>query len=154
MEISDRAVENILGTWPVGVLSTYGRESIHSVPIVFVPVDGDVYTPVDGKPKSGRRLQRIVDIERDPRFTLLLQNYSEDWTELWWLRLSGRAGIVADDEADGSTERVVACLRAKYVPYEQTTVLAGAGELIRLTLSAQTAWAWQGVDWLERRFTR
>jgi hypothetical protein len=34
-----------------------------------------------------------VNIERDPRVSLLVQHSDRDWTRLWWVRVDGHAGI-------------------------------------------------------------
>ncbi len=39
-----------------------------AVPVCFVYLNGCVYTPVDEKPKSGRRLKRLRNIEANPRW--------------------------------------------------------------------------------------
>jgi len=83
------------------------------VPICFA-LDGDVlYTAVDEKPKRTRRLARLADIERDPRVEVVIDHYDEDWSELWWVRLRGRARVV---EHDG---RALELLRAKYPQYRE-----------------------------------
>jgi PPOX class probable F420-dependent enzyme len=66
----------------------------HVVPVVFA-LDGDtIWLMVDEKPKRHRRLQRLIDIERDPRASLLVDAYEEDWNRLWWVRADGRARLV------------------------------------------------------------
>lgn len=71
----------------------------HIVPITFAVHDTTVVTMVDHKPKSATRLQRLVNIERHPSVTVLADRYSEDWSELWWVRVDGRAEIHEDDKA-------------------------------------------------------
>ena len=153
MPIPDETVRRILRSWPVGVLSTYGAGCIHSVPVVFVTVGADIYSPIDGKPKSGRVLQRITDLSRDDRFTLLLQHYEADWRALWWLRLRGRGHVTGVPELDGSLlDKIVTGLRVKYPQYEQTEVLRPPGQVLHLRMTEATAWAAAGDDWLERTF--
>jgi PPOX class probable F420-dependent enzyme len=84
------------------------------VPICFVVIDDVVWTPLDEKPKSVadvRRLARVRDIERDSRVTLLVDRWSEDWSELAWLRIRGRARVVESDPT------AVAALRSRYPQY-------------------------------------
>jgi len=86
------------------------------VPVCFVVIDDVVWTPLDEKPKrvdDPLDLARVRDIERDPRVTLLVDRWSEDWSELGWLRISGRATVV-DGEAS-----IIAALRAKYTQYAE-----------------------------------
>lgn len=150
--ISTATTNRILASWPVGVLSTYGKHAIHSVPIVFAVVGDGVFSPIDGKPKSGRRLQRVRDIERDPRYTLLLQHYDDDWRQLWWLRITGEARVVTGAELDDGVYRdVIAALRNKYVQYQETAVLDESGQLLHLSANDRTAWAFAGLEWLEQQ---
>jgi PPOX class probable F420-dependent enzyme len=95
------------------------------VPICFVAVDGTpciVYTPVDEKPKRStdpQSLGRLRDIAADPRVSLLVDRWSEDWPRLAWLRLDGTATVLepgADDIGAEHASAVVA-LRAKYPQY-------------------------------------
>ena len=61
----------------------------HVVPICFA-IDGDMlYTAVDEKPKRTRALQRLRNIEANPRVEVLIDHCDEDWSQLWWVRLRG-----------------------------------------------------------------
>ncbi|MDZ7683782.1 MAG: pyridoxamine 5'-phosphate oxidase family protein [Gammaproteobacteria bacterium] len=142
-------IEKILQSWPVGVLSTFGTDGIDSVPIVFVFAEGALYSPVDAKPKSGRKLARIENLERDPRYTLLLQHYDEDWTQLWWLRIRGRG---APMERGNEAGDVIDALRAKYPQYRTGSLLDSNAPLLRLDIETRRVWAYQGKDWLASRF--
>lgn len=77
------------------VLGTVDAEfGVHLVPVVYTVVsDGRVVIAVDSKPKRSRRLRRLVNIEADPRVTLLVDHYDDDWRRLWWVRVDGRAAI-------------------------------------------------------------
>jgi hypothetical protein len=46
--------------------------------------------------------------------SLLVDRWSEDWSELAWLRIGGRATLV---EADAVPPGVIAALRAKHPQY-------------------------------------
>ena len=89
---------------------------VHLVPIVFV-LEGDrLYTAVDAKPKSSRALRRIENARRDPRVTVLVDRYEEDWASLWWVRLRGQARVL--DEG-GEAAHALDLLRAKYEQYAE-----------------------------------
>ena len=73
----------------------------HLVPVVFAVDDPDaaaavIYTAVDGKPKSTQRLRRLANIEHNPRVSLLVDHYADDWTQLWWVRADGTATVHVD----------------------------------------------------------
>jgi PPOX class probable F420-dependent enzyme len=89
----------------------------HLVPIVFALAGGTLYTAVDAKPKRSRRLQRIENARERPDVTLLVDEYEDDWSRLWWVRLRGRARVLESGE---EAERGLALLREKYAQYRQT----------------------------------
>ena len=64
-------------------------------------------------------LARVRDIAADPRVTILVDRWDEDWTRLAWLRAEGRATLL-DPGADTEHAAVVAALRAKYPQYATT----------------------------------
>lgn len=55
-------------------------------------------TMIDHKPKTTQRLQRLINIEHDPRVSLIVDHYSEEWDELWWVRADGTATVHHQDE--------------------------------------------------------
>jgi PPOX class probable F420-dependent enzyme len=69
------------------------------VPVTFALLDGGperMVTAVDHKPKSTIRLRRLRNITTHPDVTVLVDHYENDWDRLWWVRLRGRATVVAD----------------------------------------------------------
>ena len=119
----------------VARLATLDGERPHLVPVVFCVLDGAVVIPVDGKPKSGARLKRLRNIERNPAVAILVDRYSDDWTDLCWTRIDGRAEIVVTDD------RVRAALRAKYPQYEHVEIGSTA---IRVTIEGVVSWSARG----------
>jgi PPOX class probable F420-dependent enzyme len=86
----------------------------HLVPIVFA-LDGDtLYSAVDRKPKRSQTLRRIENARVRPDVTILVDHYENDWRQLWWIRLRGRARVLDDGE---ERERALALLRDKYPQY-------------------------------------
>ena len=98
------------------------------VPVCFVlddEPDGQgrpiLYSPVDEKPKASadpRRLGRVQDLLVLPAVTVLIDRWSEDWTHLGWMRLTGR-GVLLEPEPREEAEHAaaIAALRAKYPQY-------------------------------------
>ncbi|MGN6199100.1 TIGR03668 family PPOX class F420-dependent oxidoreductase [Humibacter sp.] len=107
----------------------------HVVPVTFA-VEGDlVYTAVDHKPKSARSLLRLDNVARHPRVALLADHYSDDWDELWWVRVDGRASVVTDaDEARHPIDALVE-------RYEQYREHRPAGPVIVIRVDHWTGWA-------------
>lgn len=83
----------------------------HLIPVVFVLEGDTVWLMVDEKPKRHRRLQRLVNVRAEPRVSLLVDAYDEDWSRLWWVRADGRAQIVGDGP---NLERALDLLLDKY----------------------------------------
>lgn len=123
---------------PVAVLATVGADGIpHLVPVVFAMPAGrtDVlYTAVDAKPKSTRRLRRLANIEANPAVSLLVDHYDDDWTRLWWVRIDGTAAIHlrGEDVAAG-----YAALRAKYAQYQRVEL---DGPVVTVQIRRWSSW--------------
>lgn len=97
----------------VAVLATTGAQRPHLVPVVFAVAGDLIYTAVDHKPKRTRLLQRLSNIRSNPAVSLLVDEYDEDWSLLWWVRADGTAEIVEASEADDGLSR----LEDKYPQY-------------------------------------
>lgn len=82
--------------------------------MVFACAGSWLYVPVDGKPKSGKPLLRVRNIAHEPRVSLLVDHYAEDWTTLWWVRVDGHATVT---EETGTVTTAHELLRAKYPQY-------------------------------------
>ncbi|MPV35699.1 TIGR03668 family PPOX class F420-dependent oxidoreductase [Georgenia subflava] len=109
----------------------------HIVPVTFA-VDGDVvWSAVDDKPKSTRRLQRLANIAAHPAVSLLVDRYDNDWSALWWVRADGPASIT--DLAD--TAEVHAALTELAAKYPQYAEVPPAGPLIRIGVTSWHAWS-------------
>ena len=119
----------------VAILATIGSDGRpHLVPFTFA-LDGDVlYSAIDAKPKSTRALKRLDNIRRDPRVAILVEQYEDDWSRLWWCRLEGTARVL-----DGGTEaeRGAELLASKYPQYHSQTP---KGPWIVMSVEAVAGW--------------
>jgi PPOX class probable F420-dependent enzyme len=88
------------------------------VPVCFVLwTDGRLWIALDEKPKRDddpRSLARVRDILERPSVALLVERWSEDWSQLAWLRLTGRASLV---EPSAVPAGVIGALRERYPQY-------------------------------------
>ncbi len=138
MSLPDAEVQARLDTWPVARLATIGADGRpHLVPIVFARSSGALWSPIDGKPKRGGELARLRNIERDPRVSLLLVHYHDDWNQLWWIRIDGRASLLGGG-ADAEAE---AALRRKYPQYAMTPLFRDEPLLLRIDPESITSWS-------------
>ena len=88
----------------VARLATVNRDgSPHLVPICFALVGDRVVTVVDQKPKTTTNLRRLDNVRAHPAVTVLVDHWDEDWSNLWWIRVDGRASVV-DADAGGRTD--------------------------------------------------
>jgi PPOX class probable F420-dependent enzyme len=117
------------------------------VPICFVVSDGVdgrpvLHTPLDEKPKrvaDPRDLERVRDIAANPTVGLLVDRWSEDWSQLGWLRLAGRAALIEPDgPAAAEHATAVEALRAKYPQY--ATHRLEERPIIRIEVEQARSW--------------
>ncbi len=113
--MDEAALGERLMTEPVARLATVGRDGApHLVPVCFALTAGRIVTAVDAKPKSTAQLRRLDHVNHEPRVTLLVDHYEDDWTRLWWVRVDGLAAVTA---SGADYEEAIAALVARYAPY-------------------------------------
>jgi PPOX class probable F420-dependent enzyme len=106
----------------------------HLVPFCFA-LSGDVlYSAVDQKKKRSRRLRRLDNVARDPRVTVLVDHYEEDWSRLWWVSLACRAREL---EPGVEAERALRLLIGKYPQYVE---LPPEGPVLRIEIERWSGW--------------
>ena len=119
----------------VARLATVTARGPRLVPVTFAWHQGVAVWAVDTvKPKRGRRLRRLADIEADPRVSMLADHYSEDWARLWWVELRGTAAILQGEAAAAA----IAALAARYAPYRDAPP---PGPAVAITPVAWTWWS-------------
>jgi PPOX class probable F420-dependent enzyme len=120
----------------VARLATVGSDGQpHLVPICFVLLGDVVYSAVDQKPKRSARLRRLANVRATGRASVLVDEYREDWRELWWVRLDGLARVVDDPP---EAERALAALAGKYQQYAQQPP---AGPVLAVTVTRWSSWS-------------
>jgi len=119
----------------VGRLATVTADGRpHVVPCCFAVGGDHVYSSVDHKPKSTRRLRRLANLRGNPNAALLVDHYADDWSTLWWVRVDG-TGRVLDDGPE--LEHAIALLVAKYRQYRRDPP---AGPVIAIDVTAWRGW--------------
>ena len=114
------------------------------VPVCFALIDAaepEIYTPLDDKPKQAgnpRDLARVRDILARPDVSLLADRWSEDWSQLGWLRVLGRASVTEPGDAPDEHAAAVAALRARYPQYADHHL--EDRPLIRIAVVAARSW--------------
>jgi PPOX class probable F420-dependent enzyme len=113
--VDEATMRRRLGEARVGRLATVTPAGApHAVPCCFA-LDGDrIVSAVDAKPKSTLALARLANLAAHPRAALLVDHWSEDWDELWWVRVDGAGRVV---ESGPEREAALDRLAAKYEQY-------------------------------------
>lgn len=107
-----------LETARIGRLATADSEGCpHVVPVCFAFVGDQIVTPIDEKPQTVApdTLRRSRDISENPRVALVVDHYTEDWSDLGWVQIRGTATCLGPDAT--AHVSAVAALRVKYDQY-------------------------------------
>ncbi|HZA48265.1 MAG TPA: TIGR03668 family PPOX class F420-dependent oxidoreductase [Nitrososphaera sp.] len=111
----------------------------HIVPVVFVFDGNHFFIPVDEKRKAAKpeKLKRISNIQDNPNVALLIDQYDEDWTKLFFVMIQGKALVASKREGDIQVRRAYSKLMTKYVQYQKV----GVGEMcIKITPKKMASW--------------
>ncbi len=89
----------------------------HVIPICFVFDGTHFYSPIDAKPKRAApaKLKRLKNIRGNPKVSLVIDYYDEDWRNLAYLLVFGKARILQSGEKH---RLAVKLLRRKYPQYQ------------------------------------
>ena len=121
----------------VGRLATSSADAEpHVIPCVYALLDGAVYSVVDEKPKSGRRLLRLRNIDSSGRAALVVDHYEEDWAGLAFVLIRGPASVIAP--GDPRYAPALNALREKYPQYREMSL--EDSEMIVLETERWVAW--------------
>jgi PPOX class probable F420-dependent enzyme len=113
-----------------GRLATANRDGApHVIPVCYACDGGSLYIALDAKPKrvAPARLRRVRNILENPQVALVVDRYSDDWSELAYVLIQGSAVLLPPGDPEHS--RAVALLRERYrqyhaMPIEQQPVIA------------------------------
>ena len=124
----------------VGRLATASRDGRPLVvPVCYVFDGGRFYSAVDAKPKRTRELRRLRNIADNPRVSVVVDEYDEDWTRLRYVIVEGRADVLTDGDEFG---RAVDLLVAKYAQYRTLALARDTGLVIRIVPDRLLHWRW------------
>jgi len=145
--LSPSTIEHLLDTWPVARLATTRPGGPpHQVPVVFVHHAGQLWSPVDIKPKRNSELVRVQNALANPAGSLLLDQYSDDWSQLWWLRVEVEIRVIRlrdthPEKLCGDLAGAVEALRLKYPQYQGTAVLRDPPTLLAMRPLRFSSWS-------------
>jgi PPOX class probable F420-dependent enzyme len=110
----------------------------HLVPIVFALLgEHTLVTAVDHKRKRTLALRRLRNISQNPAVSLLVDEYGDDWDQLWWARADGLARVVTPDMEPELRIEAIDTLVARYVQYAHWRP---SGDLIVVDVQRWSGW--------------
>jgi len=121
----------------LGTADTSGQPLV--VPICYAFDGESLFSAIDAKPKarSPQGLKRIRNIRENPKVSVVIDRYDEEWTKLRYVIIQGRARILTDG---GDFSRGVDLLLAKYPQYRAMGLSREAGLMIRIDPARVTQW--------------
>ncbi len=145
LTLAERALLADARTATLATIDPDGHPRLVPVCFVLAPLENRgrpvLHTPIDEKPKSTTdpyALARVRDIRERPVVSLLVQRWSENWDELAWLRVTGRAKVVEPTPRDVGARAVARALRIKYSQYAEHDL--ESRPLIMVTIERATSW--------------
>jgi PPOX class probable F420-dependent enzyme len=140
MDAIPAAVAGFIAAGRVGRLATAdvsGQPLV--VPICYAFDGASLFSAIDAKPKTPgpKGLKRIRNIRENPRVSVVIDRYDEDWTRLRYVIIQGRAEILTDG---GDFARGVDLLLAKYPQYRSMGLNRDAGLMIKVEPARVTEW--------------
>lgn len=109
------------------------------VPICYAFDGESLFSAVDAKPKRQQpeRLKRIRNIRENPKVSVVIDRYDEDWARLAYVIIQGDAEILTDG-ADFS--RGADLLLAKYPQYHAMGLSRESGLMIKVKSTRVLQW--------------
>jgi PPOX class probable F420-dependent enzyme len=114
-----------------------GEGQPHVIPVCFVFDGRHFYSSIDEKPKSTAPLdlKRVRNIKENPRVSLVVDRYDENWTRLAYVLAFGAARIIM---RGANHQHAVRLLRKKYPQYRSMAIDSRAMIVVKPT--RWTAW--------------
>jgi nitroimidazol reductase NimA-like FMN-containing flavoprotein (pyridoxamine 5'-phosphate oxidase superfamily) len=120
----------------VSRIATAGAGGVsHLVPVCHVLQGGKLYLG------SGKRGRKIRNVHANPRLTLTVDDYAEDWAALRGVMVQGRARVI---ERGPRFRRIRRALYRKYSQYPPDAAL-GESDSVILELTPTHVFTW-GLD--------
>jgi PPOX class probable F420-dependent enzyme len=141
LDIDESTLEFIRGHRVAHLATSDAGAQPAAVPICYA-FDGErFYVALDEKPKSvaDHELKRVRNIRANPRVALVIDDYSEDWSELVYVLISGTAEILSPGQDASEHARAVELLREKYPQYRSMAL--DERPMIKITPARFKRWA-------------
>ena len=107
------------------------------VPVCYAFDGVRCYSAVDAKPKRTRNLRRLSNIAENPAVSLVVDRWDEDWSQLCWVIVEGRAEVLT---RGSEFSRAIDLLVAKYPQYGALPLDRATGAVVAITPARVLAW--------------
>ncbi len=123
----------------LGTADASGRPLV--VPVCYAFDGRRWYSAIDGKPKrvAGKDLKRVRNIKENPRVSVLIDRYDDDWRQLRYVIIHGTAELLSEGPEHSYALDLLA---AKYPQYAQVPLRRNGGVVIRVTPDSFVQWAY------------
>ena len=110
----------------------------HAIPFCYARIGDCIYFVIDGKPKrTNRDLKRLQNIRANPKVALVIDDYDDDWTQLAYLLLHGKA-VIVDDVAEFA--ETLQLLRVRYSQYVEMPLTIESNPMVRIKVERMRLW--------------
>lgn|SRR5690242_6691054 len=131
--INDTNLKTIIDKAKVARLATVDSEhKPHLIPVVFAFDNDSYFIPIDEKTKRFKpeNLKRTKNIQQNSDVALLIDEYNDDWTKLYFVMIQGKASIIGGKKLEQNElsllEKAHKLLIDKYLQYQKI----GIGEYV------------------------
>jgi PPOX class probable F420-dependent enzyme len=109
------------------------------LPVCFAYDGCFIYSPIDKKPKrvSADKLRRVRNIINNPNISLVIDKYFENWNELYYVIITGRAHVLNSGEEYGKALKILA---EKYDQYRKMGLENLGFPVIKITPEKIISW--------------
>jgi len=140
MEALSPSVAGFIAEGRVGRLGTADAAGQPLVVPICYAFDGEsLFSAIDAKPKTTapRGLKRIRNLQDNPKVSVVIDRYDEDWRKLRYVIIQGRAELLTEG---GDFSRGIDLLLAKYPQYRDMGLNRGSGLMIKVKPDRVTQW--------------
>ena len=111
----------------------------HVVPVCFAYDGHNIFTPLDKKPKSvpAGELRRVKNILSNPRVSLVVDGYYEDWKRLYYVLIYGLASVIESGEEYRNS---LIILSRKYPQYRKMGLKEAGLPVIKIVPESIVSW--------------
>jgi PPOX class probable F420-dependent enzyme len=136
---NDQEREILLSERVARMATADGSGRPHVVPVCFAYDGHNIFTPLDKKPKSvpAGELRRVKNILSNPRVSLVVDGYYEDWKRLYYVLIYGLASVIESGEEYRNS---LILLSRKYPQYRKMRLEEAGLPVIKIVPESIVSW--------------